>query len=753
MYIPLRIHSPFSVGFGMVRTEDVVAHCRRNAIPAAGFTDRNSLAGAMTLSQKLVKAGIQPIVGTTLSVTEGGLDGTLVLFAASAAGFGRLLRIVNARNLDSAAAPLTLNEIVRLSGGAAEGLIALTGGEDGLLTRFCLAGKDAEALGKRLSALFPDALYVEIQRGPDGALAGEADLRRLAGALELPLVATHETHYAEAGMQDAHDAFLCISQKSFLTEADRVHARPDRHLLDVAEIDRRFADMPEAVANSVEIARRIGFCPEASRPRLPVFPDAEPGQEDQLLERNARNGLARRLEASGAAGAQDYAARLDHELAIIARMGFSGYFLIVADFIGWARSQDIPVGPGRGSGAGSLVAWALGITDIDPIRFGLLFERFLNPERVSMPDFDIDFCQARRGEVIDYVRRKYGPDQVAHIAAFGTLQARAVVRDVGRVMQIPYPAVDRLAKMIPHNPSNPVSLARAMEDPGLRSEIERSGSDIGSMFRIALKLEGLYRHVSTHAAGVIISDRPIAESVPVHLDQDGQMTTSYEMKAVEAAGLVKFDFLGLKNLDIIEGTLRFLDESGEARPDFGAIGFKDDDTFAALGRGDGFAVFQLESDGMCRAMAELRVENIEELIALISLYRPGPMEQIGSYADVKRGRKAVSYPHAEMREVLEPTRGVMIYQEQVMEIARRIAGYSLGEADLLRRAMGKKIPAEMDAQRQRFLDGAAEGWIDILLEDGRRIRRHASARAALADGSGRSVSLREAADRSLDIAL
>ena len=425
----------------------------------------------------------------------------------------------------------------------------------------------------------------------------------------------------------------------------------------------------------------------------------------------------------------------------------------MADFIAWAKGQDIPVGPGRGSGAGSLAAYALGITDIDPIAFGLLFERFLNPERVSMPDFDVDFAQERRDEVIDYVRGKYGADRVAAIATFGTLQARAVVRDVGRVMQIPYPVVDRFAKMIPHNPANPVGLAEAMEGDALAQELAAADEDIRAMFDIALKLEGLYRHVSTHAAGVIISDRPVAETVPVHLDAGGKLATSFEMKSVEAAGLVKFDFLGLKNLDIIQGAVRFIEATKGTTPDLDALGFEDERTFRDLAQGDGFAVFQLESQGMRRAMCELEVSDIEELIALISLYRPGPMDQISTYAAVKRGERAVSYAHEETREVLEPTHGVMIYQEQVMEIARRLSGYSLAEADLLRRAMGKKIQSEMDAQRERFVRGSGEGWVEVALDDGRTKRVHALAKLPALDGSGRQLTLREAMDEGVEVAM
>ena len=399
------------------------------------------------------------------------------------------------------------------------------------------------------------------------------------------------------------------------------------------------------------------------------------------------------------------------------------------------------------------MAYALGITDIDPLPFGLIFERFLNPDRVSMPDFDIDFCQERREEVIDYVRGKYGADRVAHIASFGTLQARNTVRDVARVMQIPYPVADRFAKMIPANPANPITLAEAVEQTGLAEAIAESDEEIRTLFRISQQLEGLYRHVSTHAAGMIISDRPVAEVVPCHLDQNGKLSTSYEMKAVESAGLVKFDFLGLKNLDIIDAAIGFVKSTKGEDVDLDALAYEDPKTYAALAGGDGFSVFQLESAGMRQAMKQLKVDNIEDLIALISLYRPGPMDQIETYAAVKAGDQEVAYAHDEMREVLEPTNGVMVYQEQVMEIVRRLAGYSMGEADLLRRAMGKKIASEMEAQRETFAKGAAAGWVEVTLDTGETRKVHAQARFAALDGSGRQVTLQEALDREIEIAL
>ena len=757
MYIPLRSFTQFSVGFGAVKPADLVTHALEHNLPAAGFTDINSLAGALTLSKTLAAKGIQPIIGTSLEIADRGHKGMIALFATSQDGYAALLRAVNARNLDPKTRPLSLETLAAKLGEDAGAVIALTGGPDGLIETMIAAGEKILPTLTDLQAIFPGSLYVEIQRYAAASGPHEATLLKAAAHFDLPLVATSEAHYPTEGGEMAQDALLCISNKTYLAEQARVHARAGRYLATPAEMAERFHDMPEALVNSVEIARRCAFMVSPKAPSLPAFPTQDGVSEAEALKAQAHAGLKARLARRVAmeAGAADvaYRDRLDYELAVISQMGFPGYFLIVADFIGWAKANDIPVGPGRGSGAGSLVAWALGITDIDPLAFGLIFERFLNPDRVSMPDFDVDFCQERREEVIDYVRQKYGAERVAHIAAFGTLQARAAVRDVARVMQIAYPVADRFAKMIPANPSNPITLGEAMEQDDLAIAISEADEDIKMMFQTALAIEGLYRVVSTHAAGVIISDRPVAEVVPVHLDQSGQLSTSFEMKAVESAGLVKFDFLGLKNLDIIKGTLDFVRATKGEEIDLAEIGYADDRTYAQLAAGDGFAVFQLESSGMREAMKQLRTDNVEDLIALISLYRPGPMDQIRTYAAVKHGIEDVHYAHPEMREVLEPTNGVMIYQEQVMEIARRLAGYSMGEADLLRRAMGKKIASEMDDQRRRFVDGAAAGWVEITLDTGETRRVHSQARFAALDGSGRQVTLQEAMEAEIEVAL
>ncbi|MEX0644637.1 MAG: DNA polymerase III subunit alpha, partial [Parvularculaceae bacterium] len=506
---------------------------------------------------------------------------------------------------------------------------------------------------------------------------------------------------------EAHDALLCIADGVYVHQDDRRRVTPDHHFKSAAEMAVLFADLPEAVENTIEIARRCAFRPRTRDPILPRFVDGDIEDEARELERQTEEGMKTRLAGGPlSADAAVYWDRLKTELAIINRMGFPGYFLIVADFIKWAKAQGIPVGPGRGSGAGSLVAWALTITDLDPLRFGLLFERFLNPERISMPDFDVDFCQERRDEVIRYVQGKYGADRVAQIITFGKLQARAVLRDVGRVLGMPYGQVDRLCKLVPMNPANPVSLAEAVEsEPRLKDERARD-EGVAALLEKSLKLEGLFRHASTHAAGVVISDRPLEELTPLYRDPRSDMpATQYNMTWVEAAGLVKFDFLGLKTLTIIDRAVALARAAG-ADVDISRLPFSDKATFDMLGEGATVGVFQLESAGMRATLRSMKPDSLEDIIALVALYRPGPMENIPSYIERKQGHQAPDYLHPTLEAILKETYGVIIYQEQVMQIAQILSGYTLGEADILRRAMGKKKKEEMDLQRQRFVDGA-----------------------------------------------
>ena len=602
---------------------------------------------------------------------------------------------------------------------SSEGLIALTGGPTGPLDVAIAAGQ-AELASARcvsLSNIFGDRLYVELQRhGTAAERAVEPALVGIAYASGIPLVATNEPFFAKREDYDAHDALICIAEGRVVAETDRRQLTAEHYFKSRAEMATLFADLPEALASTVEIAQRCAFRPRSHHPILPRFSVGDRTVDEAAeLKTRAEAGLGRRVELHGLAPGltiEEYRDRLAFELKVIEGMKYPGYFLIVSDFIQWAKEQGIPVGPGRGSGAGSLVAYALTITDLDPLRFGLLFERFLNPERVSMPDFDIDFCQDRRDEVIDYVQKRYGRDQVAQIITFGTLQARGVLRDVGRVLEMPYGHVDKLCKLVPQNPAAPVTLAKAIEgEPKLQAERDNDPR-VKRAFDISLKLEGLYRHASTHAAGIVIGDRPLAELVPMYRDPKSDMpVTQFSMKWAEAAGLVKFDFLGLKTLTVLDTAVKLLKQRN-VDLDLAAIPLDDKKTYDQLSRAEAVGIFQLESQGMRRALLDMRPDRFEDIIALVALYRPGPMANIPTYCERKHGREKPEYIHPKLEPVLRETFGVIVYQEQVMQAAQLLAGYTLGQADLLRRAMGKKIRSEMQAQRKDFVKGATERGID-----------------------------------------
>ena len=737
-FVHLRVHSALSLAEGAIHIDALAALCRQQAMPAVAVTDTNNLFAALEFSESMSAAGIQPVIGCCLALAPAddadqapaGLrdrgprtPAFLVLLARDESGYTNLMRLVSAAHLssDGGAAPhTTLDDLSRWSAG----LIAFTCGAEGPVGQLLQDGQrdKAEDLLGRLKALFPAALYMEIQRhGLAAEKATEEAFLDLAEELELPLVATNDVMFAGPDMYEAHDALLCIAAGAYVRQEDRRRVTPEHRFKTADEMRALFADLPEAIDNTLTIARRCAVRAPLRAPILPHFGNGEGASEADILRQLAAAGLERRLDSvlaempAGAgreAAAERYRARLAEELEIIIKMDFPGYFLIVADFIRWAKENGVPVGPGRGSGAGSVVAWALTITDLDPLRFGLLFERFLNPERVSMPDFDIDFCQEKRDRVISYVQQKYGHDQVAQIITFGKLQARAVMRDVGRVLEMPYGQVDRLCKMVPNNPANPVSLGEAIAgEPRLRAE--RDGEPVvARMLDMALKLEGLYRHASTHAAGVVIGDRPLEQLAPLYRDPRSDMpVTQFNMKWVEKAGLVKFDFLGLKTLTVIDRACNFIGQRGAA-PDIAALPLDDRETFDLLSRGETVGIFQLEGTGMRDALGRLRPDKFEDIIALVALYRPGPMDNIPTYIKRKHGEEDPDYLHPSIAGILEETYGVIIYQEQVMQIAQVLAGYSLGEADLLRRAMGKKIAAEMDAQRGRFIDGAEKNGVE-----------------------------------------
>jgi DNA polymerase-3 subunit alpha len=727
-FVHLHVHSSFSLLEGALPIARLAKLAEADAMPALALTDTNNLFGALEFSEKLAGAGIQPIAGMQLSIDFGDGKsgsgrpgaaedgrGSVVLLAQSEDGYRNLMRLASAAFMETASMDSPHVAASRLSG-LADGLIALTGGPSGPLDRALRAGR-ADAAAERLAMLdrlFPQRLYVELQRhGTEDERRIEPLLLELAYGSKVPIVAANEAMFAERADHEAHDALLAIAAGRLLSDDERRRATAEHRFKSRAEMGRVFKDLPEAVQNTIEIAMRCRYRPRVLKtPILPRFTVDE--DEAAALRRQAAQGLSLRLSEQPPApghSAEDYARRLDFELSVIERMKFPGYFLIVADFIGWAKAQDIPVGPGRGSGAGSLVAYALRITDLDPLQFNLLFERFLNPDRVSMPDFDIDFCQDRRDEVIRYVQQRYGNDRVAQIITFGSLQARGVMRDVGRVLEMPYGQVDKLTKLVPMNPANPVTLEKAITEEAKLREAAREDPTVGRMLEIAQKLEGLYRHASTHAAGIVIADRKLEEMVPLYRDPKSDMpVTQFNMKWVEQAGLVKFDFLGLKTLSVLKTAIGFLARRG-VEVDLARMPLDDRKTYEMLSRAETVGVFQLESGGMRRALVDMKPDRFEDIIALVALYRPGPMANIPVYCDCKHGKAQPEYIHPQVKTVLEETFGVIVYQEQVMQIAQILSGYSLGEADLLRRAMGKKIKAEMDQQRDRFVSGCVERGI------------------------------------------
>ncbi len=724
-FIHLRVHTAYSLSAGAIKVKELVGLCKANKMPAVAITDSGNLFGALEFATACAEAGIQPIIGceVALAAHEGGetprmqreLD-RVVLLVQSEAGYRNLLALVSKSFLDGDAGAEPAIALADLAA-QGEGLLCLTGGAKGPLGRLLGDGQEAAAgiLLGTLKSAFPGRLYIELTRhGLPEEARSEPGLIDLAYAHELPLVATNDAYFPGRDFYEAHDALRCIAQGKAVEDTDRDRLTPEYYFRPAAEMRALFADLPEACDNTLVIARRCAFMPVEQAPILPAFPTPDGMSEEAALREEAQAGLTARLAALGyeAEAAQPYRDRLGFELDMIVKTGFAGYFLIVADFIQWAKRQGIPVGPGRGSGAGSVVAWALTITDLDPLRFGLLFERFLNPERVSMPDFDIDFCQDRRDEVIRYVQQKYGRDRVAQIITFGKLQARAVLRDVGRVLGMPYGQVDRLCKLVPNNPAHPVTLDKAIAAEPVLQQQRDSDETVARLMRIALKLEGLYRHASTHAAGVVIGDRPLAELVPLYRDPRSDMpATQFNMKWVEPAGLVKFDFLGLKTLTVLARALELLAARG-VQLDLTNLPLDDRPTFDLLTRADTVGVFQVEGAGVRDMLKKLKPDRFEDIIAVVSLYRPGPMENIPRYIAVKHGLEQPDYLHPALEGILKETHGIMIYQEQVMQIAQVLAGYTLGGADLLRRAMGKKIQSEMDAQRALFVKGALERKVD-----------------------------------------
>ena len=733
-FVHLHVHSAYSLLKGSIKVAKLADLAKADHQPALALTDMDNMFGALEFSEKLAGSGIQPIVGVELAVDFGDQDPNarnahqimmprMVFLATREQGYNNLMRLNSRAFLET---PVHQTPHIKLDWlkENADCVIALTGGPDGPLAQALIADQQVLAAQRceQLAGYFGDRLYIELQRhNIEKERRAEAGLIDLAYSKGLPLVAANEPYFAAAEDHEAHDALLCIAGGRIIAESDREQLTPDHRFKTRAEMAVLFADIPEALASTVEIAERCAYRPRTRKPILPRFTvgagsnaEAAAQEETDELRRQAKEGLDRRLKVHGLSqgrSEEDYRARLDFELSVIARMNYAGYFLIVSDFIKWAKTQGIPVGPGRGSGAGSLVAWVLTITDLDPLQFNLLFERFLNPERVSMPDFDIDFCQDRRGEVISYVQERYGRDQVAQIITFGTLQARGVLRDVGRVLQMPYGQVDKLTKLVPQNPAAPVTLKQAIEDEPKLQAARDEDPIVAKAFDIAQKLEGLTRHASTHAAGIVIGDRPLSELVPMYRDPKSDMpVTQFNMKWVEPAGLVKFDFLGLKTLTVLDVACKLLKQR-DIHVDLATTAITDAASYEMLARGEVVGVFQVESAGMRRALVDMRPDRFEDIIALVALYRPGPMANIPTYCARKHGDEEPEYLHPIIEPILKETFGVIIYQEQVMQIAQVMAGYSLGDADLLRRAMGKKIRAEMEKQRAIFVEGSVKNGV------------------------------------------
>ncbi len=738
MYISLKNHTTYSLCKGAIKIPDLIAKAKSLKMPALGIMDSQNLFGALEFSLACKKAGIQPILGCEILVDYNISDNKNIsnldfeknlcktpLIATNEEGYKNLMYLVSKSYLqrqDAITPHINFTDLQEKSAG----LIMLSGGYEGFVAKLLQENQETQ-LKKILQAIdkfFANNFYIEIVRyGEKIEETLEPKLIDLASKKSLPLLASCDVYFLTPDMYEAQDILSCIYDGNKLSDENRHRNSPQQYFWEIEDFLETFYDLPEAVANTINIAKRCHIMAFERPPTLPKFSN-EPNFDEALELRNQSiKGLEIRLQKKfileeTPANIQNdvktkYLERLDYELGVIIKMNFSGYFLIVSDFIKWAKNNKIPVGPGRGSGAGSIVAYALQITDLDPIRFGLLFERFLNPDRVSMPDFDIDFCQTRRDEVIDYVQNKYGKDYVAQIITFGKLQARAVLKDVGRVLDMPYNQVDRICKLIPFNAVEAVTLEKAIEmDKDLQQAI-KDDPQIKKLVDIGLRLEGLNRHASTHAAGVVIGDKPLHEICGLYNDEGSTMSAvGYSMKYAELAGLVKFDFLGLKTLTTILETVKLIEKTRNLKIDINNLRLDDKETFKMLASGDSIGVFQIESSGMRSVLRKMKADKIEDIIALISLYRPGPMDNIPTYIRRKHGEEEIKYPHPLLESVLKETYGVIVYQEQVMEIAKILAGYSLGGADLLRRAMGKKIKEEMDKQREIFVSGCQKNKIE-----------------------------------------
>ena len=719
----LKIHTQYSICEGALKTSDLARYCKTNEIRAVGLCDSNNLCGALEFSESVAKSKTQPIIGTQINIEYKDHTGKIPLFAKDLQGYKNLIKLSSKSFLeikDNEEPHCKIDDIEQNY----KGLILLTGSFDGLIGKLFFKNLTDEivTLLEKLKKTFYDNLYLEIQRHNDnGEKLFEKFLLNISNKLELPIIATHEVFYLDKDMHEAHDAYLCVGEKTYVNIKDRRKYSDEHYLKTSEEMHELFHDLPDAVENNVNFPFRVSYRPKNSLPVLPNIQTSKAESVDNLLIKESTEGLKEKLneyvfpyfnKENLKKITNTYNERLNHEINIISKMKYASYFLIVSDYIKWAKKNDIPVGPGRGSGAGSLVAWALSITDIDPIKFDLIFERFLNPDRISMPDFDIDFCEEKRDRVFNYLKQKYGKG-VAHIITFGKLKARMAFRDIGRVLGLPYGYVDTLCKMIPFDPSRPLSLEQAIaREPKIKKE-EDKDPRVKKLVELSLKLEGLNRNMATHAAGVVIPEENLAEFVPLYKDPSSSSllpSTQFDMYASENAGLVKFDLLGLKTLTVINKTISILKEK-KIKLDIKKIKLDDPKIFELLSSGHTVGLFQLESSGMRDALVNMQPNKFEDIIALVALYRPGPMSNIVIYNQCKHGTKEPDYLHPKLKKILEPTYGVIIYQEQVMQIAQILSGFSAGEADILRRAMGKKKRAELEKQKERFVNGAIKNGI------------------------------------------
>ena len=719
----LKIHSQYSICEGALKIDDLQNFSKSNKIKSLGLCDTANLCGALEFSEKISKIGTQPIIGTQINFKYGDTIGLLPLFALNSSGYKRIIKLSSLSFLDNEGIlePHIKFDDLLLNN---DGVGIFSGTVLGLFGKLFDKGKFSEIhdLYEKLKTSYGDQFYIEIQRHNDQNEDGfEKFNLKKSLELEIPIIATHEVFYLNKDMHEAHDALICIGNKTYVNEKSRFRFSDQHYLKNNSEMTELFADLPEALENNYNFPLRCSFRPLYSNPILPNISSEKGGNADDILKKDSLNGLRTKFDKIFGIKTDDlklnttfieYKDRLDHELSIIIEMKYSSYFLIVSDYIKWAKNNDIPVGPGRGSGAGSLVAWCLSITDVDPIKFSLIFERFLNPDRISMPDFDIDFCEEKRDLVFEYLTKKY-KDSVAHIITFGKLKARMVIRDVGRVLGLPYGFVDSISKMIPFDPSRPQSLTECIAGEPRLQKLINEDPRVKKLTDLSLKLEGLNRNVATHAAGVVIADKKLTEVVPLYKDASSNLllpSTQFDMYSAENAGLIKFDFLGLKTLTVINNTQKLIKKINKEF-DIEKINYEDQKVFELMSTGKTVGLFQIESAGMREALLQMKPNHIEDIIALVALYRPGPMSNIPTYNDCKHGRQSPDYLHPLLENILKPTYGVIIYQEQVMQIAQKLSGFTAGQADLLRRAMGKKKRAELEKQKQGFIAGALKNGI------------------------------------------